>query len=72
MEGLSLRLKLELDEDTTVRLVERAATERRPVPWQAEVMLREALGLPFPYPERGGGAEPWSDADLEEESAAKA
>ena len=48
-----MRLKLELDEDTTMRLVECAATERRPLPWQAEV-LRHSLGLPFPALEQVG------------------
>jgi hypothetical protein len=44
------RLKLELDQPTFQRLLETALGERRPVVWQAEVMLRQALGLPFPYP----------------------
>lgn len=46
----TLRLELELDQETAIRLVEQAATERRPVMWQAEIMIRQALGLPFPYP----------------------
>jgi hypothetical protein len=25
----------------------------RPIPWQAEVLLRRALGLPFPYHPEG-------------------
>lgn len=49
-----MRLKLELDEDASTRLVEQAALERRPVTWQAEVLLRKALGLPFPYAEESG------------------
>jgi hypothetical protein len=49
-----LRLKLELDEDAAARLVEQAAVERRPVTWQAEVLLRKALGLPFPYSRKSG------------------
>lgn len=44
------RLHLELDLETFVALTDRALRERRPVVWQAEVILREALGLPFPYP----------------------
>jgi hypothetical protein len=42
-------LKLRPDTETMDRLVERAAQERRPIVWQAEVLLRQALGLPFPY-----------------------
>ena len=44
------RLRLDLDQETFVALTDRALRERRPVDWQAEVMLREALGLAFPYP----------------------
>jgi hypothetical protein len=42
-----VRLRLELDSDTTSRLIEQATVERRPVAWHAEVLLRRALGLPF-------------------------
>ena len=42
-------LKLDLDGETYEGLLARAASERRPVDWQAEVELRRALGLPFPY-----------------------
>jgi hypothetical protein len=45
-----LRLKLDLDEVVTARLVEQAAAEKRPIPWQAEVVLRRGLELPFPEP----------------------
>jgi hypothetical protein len=45
------RIRLDLDSETYQRLVEVALAERRPVPWQAEIMLRVALGLPFPYPD---------------------
>jgi hypothetical protein len=41
-------LKVDVDSEAYERLVDRATTERRPVPWQAEVELRRALGLPFP------------------------
>jgi hypothetical protein len=44
------RLHLEPDQETFVALTDRALRERRPVVWQAEVILRQALGLPFPYP----------------------
>jgi hypothetical protein len=42
-------LKLDVDRETFERLVEAAVRERRPVVMQAEVILRQALGLPFPY-----------------------
>jgi hypothetical protein len=42
-------LKLEPDGETYEELVRQAAAERRPIVWQAEVALRRALGLPFPY-----------------------
>ena len=42
------RIKLELSPAAYQRLVEEALRERRPVDWQAEVMLTRALGLPFP------------------------
>ena len=48
-------VKLDLDRETFERLVERAAAERRPIPWQAEVTLRRALGLPFPYGDSPSG-----------------
>jgi len=44
-----MRIKLDLDKDTTQKLVERSASDRRPVAWEAEVLLRQALGLPFPF-----------------------
>jgi hypothetical protein len=43
-----VRIRLDLDEETTEQLIKSAASERRPVPWEAEVLLRRALGLPFP------------------------
>ncbi len=42
-------LRVTLDRDTYQRLLETALSERRPVPLQAEVTIRRALGLPFPY-----------------------
>jgi hypothetical protein len=41
---MATRLKLELDPETFGRLVETAVTEQRPADWQAEVILRRALG----------------------------
>jgi hypothetical protein len=45
---MSMRLRLELDQQTTDRLIEVAVEERRPVGMQAEVILRRALGLATP------------------------
>ena len=41
-------LRLKPDRETYDRLVEMADVQRRPVGWQAEVLLRQAVGLPFP------------------------
>jgi hypothetical protein len=41
-------LRLKPDRETYDRLIEIATAERRPVGWQAEVLLRRAVGLPFP------------------------
>jgi hypothetical protein len=46
-------LKIQLDDQTASRLMETAAHELRPIHWQAEVMLRRALGTwedPKPAP----------------------
>ena len=43
-------LKIILDEETASALERRAQSERRPLDWQAEVLLRQSLGLPFPLP----------------------
>lgn len=45
-----MRIKLDLDPETTERLIQAAVSENRPVGMHAEVMLRRALGLPFPHP----------------------
>jgi hypothetical protein len=42
-------LKLDLDQETYERVVDRAVAEARPINRQAEVMLRKAVKLPFPY-----------------------
>ncbi len=47
------RVELDLDPETFARLTEEAVAERRPVGWQAEITLRRALGLPFPYARPG-------------------
>ena len=47
-----MRLRLDLEEDATERLIAAAVRNRRPVHLQAEALLREALGLPVsPAPE---------------------
>jgi len=38
------RVKLELDSETFGRPVQLAVNEKRPADWQAEVILRQALG----------------------------
>ena len=44
------RLRLDLDRETYEALASQALAQRRPVILQAEVILRQTLGLPFPYP----------------------
>jgi hypothetical protein len=46
--SMATRVKLELDTETFGRLIEAAVTERRPVDFQAEVILMRALGVPPP------------------------
>jgi hypothetical protein len=38
------RIRLDLDQQTFERLARAAAEERRPIPWQAEVIIRRAVG----------------------------
>jgi len=52
-------LKLNLDQETLDALMDLASRERRPADWQAEVLLRQALGLPFPYPPEKATAGRW-------------
>ena len=49
MEIAMPRLRLDLDTETFESLVAHATAELRPVQLQAEVLLRRALGLPFPF-----------------------
>ena len=42
------QVKVDLTNQAYERLVEAALTERRPVDWQAEVLIMRALKLPFP------------------------
>jgi len=48
-----MRIKLDLDPETTERLIQAAISENRPVGLHAEVVIRRALGLPFPWPQAG-------------------
>jgi hypothetical protein len=41
---MATRLRLELDPESFGRLMRAAVAERRPADWQAEVILRRALG----------------------------
>lgn len=47
-----MRLKLELDPETSEALYLAAERELRLPSQQAEALLRQALGLPFPLPHR--------------------
>ncbi len=58
------QLRINLDTETYQQLLNRALAERRPVPWHAEVMLRRALDLPFPYP-----AHPEKDKQADERNS---
>jgi hypothetical protein len=51
-------IRIELDPETAERLQDLALAERRPTAWQAEVLPRKALGLPFPWPIPGTGETP--------------
>jgi hypothetical protein len=45
-----MRLVIDLDPETAERLAEEAVREYRPLVWHAQVLIRRALGLEFPYP----------------------
>ena len=53
-----MRLRIELDTETTEALARSAVNDRRPIPWQAEVLLRQALGLSFPAKHEGRAPTP--------------
>jgi hypothetical protein len=44
-----VRLRLELDADTTAALMRQAVADLRPVDMEAEALLRRVLGLPVPF-----------------------
>jgi hypothetical protein len=43
-------LKIALDREMYAALMSEAARHLRPADWHAKAILRQALGLPFPYP----------------------
>jgi hypothetical protein len=43
-----LTIKIDVDQETYERLVDEAVSVRRPTPRHAGVVIRRALGLPFP------------------------
>jgi hypothetical protein len=42
-------LKIGLDDETYAALIDDASRHLRPADWHAKALLRQALGLPFPY-----------------------
>jgi hypothetical protein len=44
-------LKIQLDTETYTALIQDAGRHLRPADWHAQAILRQALGLPFPYPD---------------------
>jgi hypothetical protein len=64
------QLRITLDAETHQRLLESALAERRPLPWQAEVVIRRALGLPFPCPTPDDNPDPQLVAALPAETGA--
>jgi hypothetical protein len=48
-------IKLGLDDETFTALLEDARRHLRPTDWHAKAILRQALGLPFPYPQETTG-----------------
>jgi hypothetical protein len=51
-------IKLAIDAETYDRLSASAVRDLRPIPWQALVLLREALGLTFPCRQEPDEREP--------------
>ncbi|MGH8055795.1 MAG: hypothetical protein ACREOH_00960 [Candidatus Entotheonellia bacterium] len=51
-------IKISLDPETYSSLSDSAVRELRPIPWQMVVILRRALGLPFPAACPASQAEP--------------
>jgi hypothetical protein len=51
-------IKLTIDSKTYQRLSDSAVRDLCPIPWQALVLLREALGLTFPCPKEPDEGKP--------------
>jgi hypothetical protein len=51
---MSERLRIDLDTESFSRLMEIAAQERRPVGWQAEVLLIKAIAERYTPASKGG------------------
>jgi hypothetical protein len=51
-------IKVYLDDEVFERLTESAVSELRPISWHAEVLIRRALGVHFPYPQEEPPATP--------------
>jgi hypothetical protein len=66
-----MRLRLELDQETHDALLKAALVEKRPIDWQAEVILRRALGLPFPRADKNVPSTPNPEAMKEVRHAAR-
>jgi hypothetical protein len=47
-----MRIKLELDEQTTSRLMQIALAEKRPLSWQLEILVQQAVAQWFVPPLR--------------------
>ena len=52
------KLRLDLDRETYEALASQALAQRRSVMLQAEVILRQTLELPFPYPVSAPSGQP--------------
>lgn len=46
------KVRVELDTETYQQLVAQAVSERRPVVFQAEILIRRGLGLPLQHLEK--------------------
>jgi plasmid stability protein len=58
-------LKIALDAETYTALMMDAARHLRPADWHAKAILRQALGLAFPYPAPANTDEPGAQPTTE-------